>query len=154
MLNGLRRNANKSGNVCRRSARSRYSGHETPGYPPPSVRASIRWRRVTLVAPGSGCSISAWIHEKIAVLTPIPTPSDSTTTVANTGARLIVRQLWRTSRRICVTLRLQALGFGLWALGFGLRALGYGLWATGFRRGHAFFLKPKAQSLKPVHRLP
>jgi hypothetical protein len=41
--------------------------------------------------------MTAWIHEKTAVFTPIPTPSDTITTAATNGIFAIIRKLWRTS---------------------------------------------------------
>ena len=47
--------------------------------------------------PGIGRSTTAWIQENTAVLTPMPMPSDTTTTAASSGIREIVRRAWRAS---------------------------------------------------------
>ena len=51
----------------------------------------MRRRPPLSVTPGSGCRMTACTQENTTVLTPIPTASDSTMTVASTGILAMAR---------------------------------------------------------------
>ena len=97
-LNGTIRNAIRLSNVRSRSRRSSYSCHDTPGWVPASDRGSTNTSCRACATPGSGCSTTAWSQENTTTLTPIPMPSETTTTAASSGIREIVRSAWRASR--------------------------------------------------------
>ena len=68
-----------------------------PTYMPAWLRGSMKWKAAASRTPGNGRKRTASIHEKTMVFTPMPTPSDATTTAASAGIRAMERKAYRRS---------------------------------------------------------
>jgi hypothetical protein len=88
---GTIRNASDALKLRTERDRSAASSHDTPGYEPVSARGSTMSRLPLSATPGSGVRTTACSQENTAVLTPMPTASDRTMTVASTGMLAMAR---------------------------------------------------------------